>query len=170
MHDDVLLHVFLNFEHLLAMLALELLVTVNLQVRLQLLAGTDRLTADMTNVRILLGLGVFPVHVRLQLLSPFTIEVTLVAVHFVMALLVQRQVVLSLDRLVAAGHVAHPQSVLLLRVLRPDVVADSSDGFAAGCAVEHLLEVNTEMFHYQGPLVLLVRTERAGDFILPLSN
>ena len=156
MHDDVLLHVFLNFEHLLAMLALELLVTVNLQVGLQLLAGTDRLTADMTNVRILLGLGVFPVHVRLQLLSPFTIKVTLVAVHFVVALLVQRQVVLSLDRLVA--NVAHPGGVRLVGVLRPDVVVDGSDWFAAGVAEEHL-EVNTQMFHYKRTLIFLVRTE-----------
>ena len=34
MHDDVLLQVFLNLEHLLAMLALKLLVTMYLQVRL----------------------------------------------------------------------------------------------------------------------------------------
>ena len=140
-HDDVLLQVFLNFEHLLTLIALKLLVTVYLKVRLELLAGAHRLAADMANVRVLLSLGVFPVDMRLQALSSFTIEVTLVAVHGVVTLLVKRQVVLRLDRLVT--DVAHPRRVRLDGVHRPDVVADSCDGFAAGVAPEHRLEVNT---------------------------
>ena len=112
MHHDVLLQVFLNPERLLTKLALKLLLTMNLEVRLELLTGADRLAADMTNVRIFLGLRVFPGQVGLQALSSFTLELTLVAVHGVMTLLVQLQVVLRLDRLVAAGYVAHPHSVL----------------------------------------------------------
>ena len=34
MHEDVLLQVFLNFEHLLTLITLELLITVCLQVKL----------------------------------------------------------------------------------------------------------------------------------------
>ena len=113
MHHNMLPQVFINLKSLLTKLALKLLFTVNLEVRLQLLAGAHRLAADMTNVRILLDLWVFPRHVRLQPLPSFTLELTLVAVDGDVTLLVQRQVVLSLDGLVAAGDVAHPHSVLL---------------------------------------------------------
>ena len=172
MHDDVLPHVFLNFEHLLAMLALELLVTVNLQVILQLLAGGQSLTADMTNVRILLGLCVFPGHMGLQPLPSFTFVVTLVAVHCGVAPLVQPQVVLSLERLVA--YVANPGGFDLLRLLRYEVVVDSGNWFTA----EDHLEVSTQFFHYQTDLTNLAdtmtetetETERAGEIILLLSN
>ena len=86
---DVSLQVLLNFERLLALLALKFLIAVNLEVRLQLLTGTDNLTANMTNMKIFLVLRVFTVDMPLQPLPSFTTEVTLIAFQYVVTLLVQ---------------------------------------------------------------------------------